>query len=128
MDPRTAATFELLRLFQLLTFGSKVSGYEFYQLLVCLTNNLGAPVPVCGHKPNNLYHADTSVIQDRYSAFMRIVREWRHIRLLKRSGRGHSASGVLGTGEGECAVLCPACPHPGMNLPTEWKETPDSKR
>ncbi|KAG5220403.1 CxC2 domain-containing protein [Salix suchowensis] len=110
VDPRTAATFELLRLFQLLTFGSKVSGFEFYQSLVRLTNNLGEPVP------------------DRYTAFMRIVREWRHIRLLKRAGRGHSTSGVLGTAEGECAVLCPACPQPGKNLPSDWQDTPDSKR
>ncbi len=48
-DPRTAATFELLRLFQLLSFGSKVSAYEFYQTLSRLTNNLGDPVPVSLH-------------------------------------------------------------------------------
>lgn len=46
LNPRTAATFEVLRLFQLLTFSSKVSGYEFYQSLSRLTNNLGEPVPV----------------------------------------------------------------------------------
>ncbi|KDQ23111.1 hypothetical protein PLEOSDRAFT_1017784, partial [Pleurotus ostreatus PC15] len=103
VEPRTAATFEVLRLFQLLTFGSKVSGYEFYQTLVRLSNNLGENVP------------------ERYSAFMRIVREWRHIRLLKRSGRGHDPTGVAGTKEGECAVLCPACPHPGKNLPHNWQ-------
>lgn len=45
-DPRTAATFEVLRLFQILTFGSKVSGYEFYQALARLTSNLGESVPV----------------------------------------------------------------------------------
>lgn len=52
---------------------------------------------------------------------MRIVREWRHIRLLKRSARGHDPTGVAGTKEGECAVLCPACPHPGKNLPQDWQ-------
>ncbi|KDQ30010.1 hypothetical protein PLEOSDRAFT_1037626, partial [Pleurotus ostreatus PC15] len=109
-DPRTAATFEVLRLFQILTFGSKVSGYEFYQSLVRLTNNLGGSVP------------------DRYSAFMRMVREWRHIRLMKRMGRGHEESGVSGTREGECAVLCPACPQPNKNLPPHWKEVNDSQR
>lgn len=46
VEPRTAATFEVLRLFQLLTFGSKVSGYEFYQSLVRLSSNLGEIVPV----------------------------------------------------------------------------------
>ncbi|KAF9492528.1 hypothetical protein BDN71DRAFT_1483780 [Pleurotus eryngii] len=92
-DPRTAATFEVLRLFQILTFGSKVSGYKFYQALARLTSNL----------------------------------EWRHIRLLKRSGHGHESSGVAGTQEGECAVLCPACPHPGKNLPTDWEAASPSK-
>ncbi len=48
-DPQTTAMFEVLHLFQILTFGSKVSGYEFYQALVRLTNNLGGPVPVSGH-------------------------------------------------------------------------------
>ncbi|KAF9496443.1 hypothetical protein BDN71DRAFT_1482196 [Pleurotus eryngii] len=90
VEPRTAATFEVLQLFQLLTFGSKVSGYEFYQSLIRLSSNLGEIVP------------------ERYSAFMRIVREWRHIHLLKCSARGHDPTGVAGTKEGECAVLCPA--------------------
>ncbi|KAF9488081.1 hypothetical protein BDN71DRAFT_1403806, partial [Pleurotus eryngii] len=45
-DPQTAATFKVLRLFQILTFSFKVSGYEFYQSLVQLTNNTGGPVPV----------------------------------------------------------------------------------
>lgn len=109
IDPHTAATFEVLRLFQLLTFGSKVSGFEFYTSLVRLTDNLGEPPP------------------DRYTAFMRIVRQWRHIRMLKRAGRGHAVSGVTGTSDGECAVLCPACPHPDKNLPADWKNSPASK-
>lgn len=58
---------------------------------------------------------------------MRIVRQWRHIHQLKRSGRGHDPTGAAGTSEGECAVLCPACPHPGINLPNDWKEAgPDT--
>lgn len=52
-----------------------------------------------------------------------MIREWRHIRLLKRSGRGHDPSGSKGTKEGECAVLCPACPIPGINLPLNWKDS-----
>ena len=57
-----------------------------------------------------------------------MVREWRHVRLLKRMGRGHAESGVKGTREGECAVLCPACPIPGVNLPSDWKDRPDSEQ
>lgn len=59
---------------------------------------------------------------------MRMIREWRHLMLLKRSGRGHDPTGVKGTKEGECAVLCPACPQPGRNLPENWEDAPDYKR
>ncbi|KAF8804991.1 hypothetical protein BYT27DRAFT_7225132 [Phlegmacium glaucopus] len=68
------------------------------------------------------------IAKDRYPVFMRIVCEWRHICLLKCMGRGHSESGVNGTQEGQCAVLCPACPQPGVNLPPDWKERPESEQ
>ncbi|KAG2128024.1 uncharacterized protein EDB93DRAFT_1243611 [Suillus bovinus] len=31
---------------------------------------------------------------------------------------------ISGTAEGECAILCPTCPHPGKNLPANWKDAP----
>ncbi|KAF8078862.1 hypothetical protein FPV67DRAFT_1558069 [Lyophyllum atratum] len=105
--PKTAATFTLLEHFQLLSFMSKVSAFEFYQTLVRHTDNTG-----------------TVTIPDRYAAFLRMVREWRHLKLLKRAGRGNDPAGVKGTQEGECAVLCPACPHPGINLPSGWEDAP----
>lgn len=63
--------------------------------------------------------------QDRYHAFLRMIRQWRHLKMMKRGGRGHDPSGVAGTAEGECAVLCPACPYPDINLPENWEELPD---
>ncbi|KAF9507538.1 hypothetical protein BS47DRAFT_1366595 [Hydnum rufescens UP504] len=39
-------------------------------------------------------------------------------------GHGHNISGVKGTQPGELAVLCPACPHPGINLPSNWESRP----
>jgi len=53
-----------------------------------------------------------------------MIREWRHLKMLKRAGRGHDPPGVLATTEGECAVLCPACPQPGKNLPRNWRDAP----
>ena len=58
---------------------------------------------------------------------MRIIREWRHLKMLKRTGRGHDPAGVYNTKEGACAVLCPACPHPGKNLPDDWDKAPKEK-
>ncbi|KAG1855622.1 hypothetical protein F4604DRAFT_1932270 [Suillus subluteus] len=108
-DPRTAATFSVLDLFHLLSFESKVSAYEFYHSLARRTDNTGI-----------------QPIRDRYSVFLRIMHEWRNLNVLKRAGRGHDTAGVDATQEGELAVLCPVCPHPGKNLPPNW-ETSDQR-
>ncbi|KIJ10047.1 hypothetical protein PAXINDRAFT_27756, partial [Paxillus involutus ATCC 200175] len=59
---------------------------------------------------------------DRYEAFLRMSQQWRHLKMVKRAGRGHEPHGLGATAEGECAVLCPACPHPGKNLPSNFHE------
>jgi len=56
-----------------------------------------------------------------------MVREWRYLKMLKRAGRGHDATGATGTKPGELAVLCPACPQPGKNLPDGWENVPDDQ-
>ncbi|KAG2122214.1 hypothetical protein DEU56DRAFT_873634 [Suillus clintonianus] len=103
-NPRTAATFGVLKFFHLLSFESKVSAYEFYHSLARQSDNTGV-----------------TPIRDRYSVFLRIMREWRNLRSLKRAGRGHDPAGVSGTREGELVLLCPACPQPGKNLPDGWE-------
>ncbi|KIJ58154.1 hypothetical protein HYDPIDRAFT_103222 [Hydnomerulius pinastri MD-312] len=57
-----------------------------------------------------------------------MARQWRHLKVLKRSGRGHDPAGVAETKEGSCAVLCPACPDPERNLPVDWEEISKFKR
>lgn len=124
--PRTAATFNVMRTFHLLSFESKISAYEFYHSLARQTDNTGLEeVKVswsssCEHVLTNL--------QDRYHEFLRMTREWRHLQMLKRAGRGHDPGGVENTKEGECALLCPACPHPGKNLPANWADYPEEKQ
>ena len=51
---------------------------------------------------------------------MRMIREWRHLKALKRSGRGHELTGVKGTKSGDLVVYCPACPRVDYNLPPNW--------
>ena len=48
-----------------------------------------------------------------------MLRQWRHLQLLKRAGRGYYVEGVNSTRPGELALLCPACPQPGINLGSE---------
>ncbi|KAJ7081795.1 hypothetical protein B0H15DRAFT_786116, partial [Mycena belliarum] len=111
--PRSAATFRVLRKFHKLSFESKCSAYEFYNALARETNNTGNFQP-----------------RDRYSAFLRMTREWRHLLMLKRAGRGHVDGGARNIPAGACALLCPACPQPGKNLPIdgEWRNANKSKR
>ncbi|KAJ7776683.1 hypothetical protein B0H14DRAFT_2631689 [Mycena olivaceomarginata] len=105
-NPRSAATFAALERFDLLTLESKCSAYEFYNSLQRGTDNTGiAPV------------------RERYDEFLRMTRQWQNLHLLKRAGRGHDPSEdrIAATKAGECALLCPACPHLGKNLPPGWE-------
>lgn len=48
--------------------------------------------------------------------------------MLKRSGRPYDPQGIDATAEGECAVLCPACPHPGKNMPLDIQDVSPENR
>jgi hypothetical protein len=57
-----------------------------------------------------------------------MVREWRHIKMAKRAGRGHDVTGIAGTAQGELAIPCRACPRPGVNLPKDWENSSSEDR
>ncbi|KAJ8495283.1 hypothetical protein ONZ45_g12926 [Pleurotus djamor] len=101
--PATCATFELLRHFHGLSLCSKISAYEYYLNLERLTDNSRIDIP-----------------KTRYRAFLRMVRQFRHLRMLKRAGRGHIKDGIEKAGEGDLALDCAACPMEGINLPRDW--------
>ncbi|KAN0109688.1 hypothetical protein V8E52_009034 [Russula decolorans] len=109
--PQSAFTFDVLNTFHLLTLQGKVSAYEFYCALQ--------------HKTDNTSISDT---KGYYRQFLTVIRLWRHLKLLKRSGHGHDPAGANGTQPGQCAVECPACPHPNRNIPPDWIDAPDSRR
>ncbi|KAF6746394.1 hypothetical protein DFP72DRAFT_823183 [Ephemerocybe angulata] len=111
-NPKTAATFRALELFELLQYEAKISPFEFFKAIARLTDNTGL-----------------SPAKDRYPSLLRMVHEWRHLKLLKRMGRGHDPlRGAAATTQGECALLCPACPHPGINMPEGWENEPEETR
>lgn len=68
------------------------------------------------------------VSKDRLSQWMLMVRQWRHIKMAKRAGRGHDPSGIDGTSRGGLSVPCRACPHPDINLPDGWDDAPPQDR
>lgn len=126
-SPQTAATFNVLESFQLLTFESKASVFEYLNSLSRRTDNTGIkdrPVSILIHSTPSV--CTDTFTKDRYEDFLLMVREWRNLKMLKRAGRGHDPGGAAGTKEGECAIICPACPQPGINLPADWREaSPD---
>ncbi|KAF7321124.1 CxC2 domain-containing protein [Mycena chlorophos] len=109
-DPRTCATLECLDTFEYLTLHGKTTPYDFYAALESLTDGTGIKPP------------------DRYAVFLRISRQYSHLMLLKRGGRAYDRFGVLGTGPGDLALRCPACPRPGVNLPKDWEKAPPEDR
>ncbi|TEB19287.1 hypothetical protein FA13DRAFT_1802430 [Coprinellus micaceus] len=96
---------------EMLSFESKGSHEEFYKAISRLTGNVKAKGS-----------------RDRYHEFIKMVSQWRHLKMLKRAGRGHDRGGIEKTQEGACAIRCPACPQPGMNLPDGWDVAPPGKR
>ncbi|KAJ7782955.1 hypothetical protein B0H16DRAFT_1709789 [Mycena metata] len=102
--PRTAATFNYLNLFIIQTHQAKTTTYDYWTATVRAT---------CGSGKKVL---------NRYPELLRMVRQWRHLQMLKRSGRGHDPTGVNGTKLGGLAIDCPACPRPDVNLPDDWEQ------
>ncbi|KAJ7609754.1 hypothetical protein DFH06DRAFT_1016897 [Mycena polygramma] len=112
-NPATAATFGVLRQFHMMSLEAKCSAHHFYNSLARKTNNNGVFQP-----------------RNRYNEFRRMTREWRNLQMFKRAACGHSVNGIKGTLPGACALLCPACPQPGKNLPKDgsWKKVPRERR
>ena len=108
---RTCVTFPLLKLLHALALVGKVSAYDMYRSIERLTNNTGIRMP-----------------RSRYRPTMRCLNQWRHLKALKCGGRAHDSTGAKGTSNGELAILCPSCPHPGINLPQGWAAEPKEKQ
>ncbi|KAF7797238.1 hypothetical protein EIP86_008430 [Pleurotus ostreatoroseus] len=106
-DPRTCATFDVLRLFQHMNLQGHINAYDFYRSLENMTD---------------AWHLEK--LPDRLSSFMLIIRQYRNVKSLKRAGRMFEQGGVDATKPGQLAIPCRACPHPGKNLPEGWEKVP----
>ncbi|KAF8870835.1 hypothetical protein CPB84DRAFT_1692745 [Gymnopilus junonius] len=104
----TCASFQLLEHLHKFALTTKASTYDFYRALEKLTTNTGMGVP-----------------KSRYKPLFRMILQWRHLKMLKWAGRANDPTGVDGTKTGELAIRCLSCPHPGINLPEDWVNTPE---
>ena len=102
---RTLFTASVLDDFRISNLECKVSAYQYYHKLQRLTNP-AAP----GNVPS-FYHE-----------LLRLSRLWRWMKKLKWAGYGHKSKDPHGPKSGELANFCPACPQPGINLPSNWRE------
>ncbi|KAK7030436.1 hypothetical protein VNI00_014007 [Paramarasmius palmivorus] len=106
-EPQSAVTFNLLRNFHIMNLKGHIPPTDYYRGLERMSSGDGMSSP-----------------PDRLHQFRMVIREWRHIKMGKRAGRGHDPSGLSGTPNGGTMVLCRACPHPKINLPQGWENAP----
>ncbi|EIN05125.1 hypothetical protein PUNSTDRAFT_30488, partial [Punctularia strigosozonata HHB-11173 SS5] len=98
-QPTTAFTFSLLRDFHMHSLTSKKSAYDFVLALRRLSNN-----------------AFPDSVPDIYPQFLCVIRVWRYLIMLKRSGQMHAIDNCLpGRPPGSVIVPCFACPERGLN-------------
>lgn len=122
--PATCASIAGLELFHAATLTGKLSAYNFYKALVYMTDAKGLKVPkVTFSLVLILGSALINLVQRRYQPFLRMIRQYRHLLMLIRAGKGNVVNGATTIAPGELAMQCPACPIPGVNLPPDWSES-----
>jgi hypothetical protein len=95
--PQTGFTFNVLRLFSLMSTKSKLSAQRFHNILACQTN------PIFPQE-----------VPDQYCEFMRASREWQWLQVVKRWGAHPNLSS--GSAGGNLVLRCPTCPRDGFNF------------
>ncbi|ESK82193.1 hypothetical protein Moror_14446 [Moniliophthora roreri MCA 2997] len=110
-NPQSAATFKCLCNFHIMNLQGKLAHTDFYCSLEQISDRSGL-----------------ESFPNRESQFMVMMREWRHIKMGKRFRQAHDPTGLSGTQEGSCAVLCCTCPIPNVNLPEDWYQAPADKK
>ncbi|KAF7343557.1 CxC2 domain-containing protein [Mycena sanguinolenta] len=110
--PQSAITIPTLKLFHAVSLQGKTTVYHFFNALAKITDNTGS-----------------RAFKRRYQLVLRVVRQWRNLRALKRGGMGNDPDRTASeTREGELAVECIACPRPGVNLPDGWRDASPEMR
>ncbi|KAJ7884770.1 hypothetical protein B0H14DRAFT_2564170 [Mycena olivaceomarginata] len=82
---------------------------------------------------DNAFTADVpltkSILKDPYTNFLRSIRVWNYLTLLKRSGKMHGIDLLLPhRPERNLVLYCPACPELGLNTDPSWSKAPELLR
>ena len=117
-----------LETYEKLAASGKCSIYEYYNALAKMTDGLGIDVPKVCFSNDILAALLIKPPQTRYKSLLRMNRQYGHLKMLKRGGRGAVPDGISTTKPGELAIPCPACPRVGVNLPDDWKSAKKEDR
>ncbi|KAF7972629.1 hypothetical protein HWV62_17380 [Athelia sp. TMB] len=104
-DPQTCATLAVLEEYHLLHLKGALNVHDFISAVSSRSDASNVTTP-----------------PDREKAMGRMFRQFAFLKRLKRSGRGHDPAGTAATPLGGCAVLCWACPHERINIPSHWED------
>ncbi|KAF7965392.1 hypothetical protein HWV62_44067, partial [Athelia sp. TMB] len=104
-NPQTCATIAVLEEYHLLHLKGALNVHDFIGAVSRRTDAACIATP-----------------PEREKSMGHMFRQYSFLKRLKRSGRGHDPAGVGATAQGGCAVLCWACPHEGINIPSNWRD------
>ena len=121
LRPKTAFTFDLLDTYHKISLQGKLNLYDFYNAIMQKTDNHGSTKPKVGHLLLVMCVVTYLHKKYRYHEMSQSVRQWHHLKDIERGAAGHSLTLVGELSDGTLAIECPACPHPGQNLPAEWE-------
>ncbi|KIJ41615.1 hypothetical protein M422DRAFT_255228 [Sphaerobolus stellatus SS14] len=112
VEPRSAFTFSVLRHFHKMSNEAGSVAYGYIQTLQRLTNDVSQ-----------------DEVPERYREFLNIIRFWTYLQTKKRSGQPQGIHQFLPKAhQHSIAMVCPACPQPGINMAPRWEEEPVDKR
>ncbi|KAK7022854.1 hypothetical protein VNI00_016900 [Paramarasmius palmivorus] len=110
---KTCATFQLLEALTLQSLTTKSGTYDFYRALERMSDAAGL-----------------NEIESRYKSLRMMIRQWKHLKLVIRSGYAHDPEPVTDEKlpEGCLTMKCPSCPHIGINLPDSWEDAASARK
>ena len=103
--PQTAFSFDLLETYHKLTLQGKINLYDFYLAIMQKSDNQGRSKTIVRGLPQRMLRV-TNPYQNRYHEISRCVRQWRHLKGVKRGGGAHQALPVSVTTPGSFAIEC----------------------
>ncbi|KAI0356813.1 hypothetical protein OH77DRAFT_1533775 [Trametes cingulata] len=106
-QPRTATTLNALRAYHGLELQGQLNVHDYLGYLARVTDDV-AP----------------HLVKDRYREFSNSMRVYRYIHARRNCGAAPGED----LAPGSLAVLCPACPQPGINMRPGWEERVEEDR